>query len=197
MQHESLKNTFNYARDLQFDVLKIEIGIFLFIMQFLYVLLFCAIIRYFGIVSNLLIIILILHWLVILGIAFNVWNHQQKFKSVDYKATLRVTKLLHHLLNQKIDSSTYVITANRQRSIWQNIMRFASFVVIDKNGATLFIANTINVDSRRSIEFLNDVSLDLAKYLKLHNTAYQRLILDVNRFGFNHVEEYEAKKLYT
>lgn len=197
MKHKSLENTFWSYKGLQFDVLKIEICIFLFMMQFLYLLLMYVIMNYFGFMPKLVASLWLIHLLIVGGLLSNIWLHSRKYSSINYWESLKVSKLLQKMLNLKVDSSTYVVSADRQRSVWQNVMRFACFAIVEKNGSTtIYVSNSLSVDSRRSINYLNDMSVNIAKYLRLNNTTFERMVLGVKRFGFVHVEEYEAKTMY-
>lgn len=122
--------------------------------------------------------------LVILGIIdINLLTNIQKYPKYyrkeyeqlgyDFQESHKLTRYLQRLLRSKVDSSSYISSANRQNQIENNLIRLGSFVICFRQSIYIFILRTGGIDGRRDINDLNEIARELANFTNSRNSSFQ------------------------
>lgn len=197
---KSVDVIFDQARFMQFQIAKM--GLVLFI-TFVGVVPFLAIqvimYRTFGlclrVLNHLILLLLVMIVLIVVDLCFD--KKRAHEVNIDYVKTIKASWLLVRMMVVNVDSSSYNVSANHQRQVKQNVLRLASFVVVDqKQTAAMYIAESLKADTMRDSELMNRVAYDVAQYLKLRNSGFQQYVWQVKRLGIEHTEKYRAQLLY-
>lgn len=123
--------------------------------------------------------------LVILGIIdINLLTNIQKYPKYyrkeyeqlgyDFQESHKLTRYLQRLLRSKVDSSSYISSANRQNQIENNLIRLGSFVICFRQSIYIFILRTGGIDGRRDINDLNEIARELANFTNSRNSSFQQ-----------------------
>ena len=123
--------------------------------------------------------------LVILGIIdINLLNNIQKYPKYyrkeyeqlgyDFQESHKLTRYLQRLLRSKVDSSSYISSANRQNQIENNLIRLGSFAICFRQSIYIFILRTGGIDGRRDINDLNEIARELANFTNSRNSSFQQ-----------------------
>lgn len=123
--------------------------------------------------------------LVILGIIdINLLTNIQKYPKYyrkeyeqlgyDFQESHKLTRYLQRLLRSKVDSSSYISSANRQNQIENNLIRLGSFVICFRQSIYIFILRTGGIDGRRDINNLNEIARELANFTNSRNSSFQQ-----------------------
>lgn len=123
--------------------------------------------------------------LVILGIIdINLLTNVQKYPKYyrkgyeqlgyDFQESHKLTRYLQRLLRSKVDSSSYISSANRQNQIENNLIRLGSFVICFRQSIYIFILRTGGIDGRRDINDLNEIARELANFTNSRNSSFQQ-----------------------
>lgn len=142
--------------------------------------------------------------LVILGIIdINLLTNIQKYPKYyrkeyeqlgyDFQESHKLTRYLQRLLRSKVDSSSYISSANRQNQIENNLIRLGSFVICFRQSIYIFILRTGGIDGRRDINELNEIARELANFTNSRNSSFQQFTTEykppfmINRRLVNYV----------
>lgn len=142
--------------------------------------------------------------LVILGIIdINLLTNIQKYPKYyrkeyeqlgyDFQESHKLTRYLQRLLRSKVDSSSYISSANRQNQIENNLIRLGSFVICFRQSIYIFILRTGGIDGRRDINDLNEIARELANFTNSRNSSFQQFTTEykppfmINRRLVNYV----------
>lgn len=198
--NQDSRQYFDISKFMQFDVLKIMLCVMVLVIL---ILPFMAIefILYltFGFYSAFLfkIILLLTFFEILIGINLSINKRKAKASHIDYTESLKTTWMLIKMLDVAVDSSKYNYSANHQRQVVQNVLRFSSYVlVLEKGTACIFVAEPLNIDARRNPENLNQISNNLAQYLRLTNSNFKNEIWRIKRWGMLRTEKYDVQQLY-
>lgn len=123
--------------------------------------------------------------LVILGIIdINLLTNIQKYPKYyrkeyeqlgyDFQESHKLTRYLQRLLRSKVDSSSYISSANRQNQIENNLIRLGSFAICFRQSIYIFILRTGGIDGRRDINDLNEIARELANFTNSRNSSFQQ-----------------------
>lgn len=123
--------------------------------------------------------------LVILGIIdINLLTNIQKYPKYyrkgyeqlgyDFQESHKLTRYLQRLLRSKVDSSSYISSADRQNQIENNLIRLGSFVICFRQSIYIFILRTGGIDGRRDINDLNEIARELANFTNSRNSSFQQ-----------------------
>ncbi|MBI1700518.1 hypothetical protein HYQ59_1870 [Lactobacillus crispatus] len=194
------KQYFDDSKFLQFSIFKIMLCVMILTILILpFIAIECILYLTFRFYSVLLLKLILFLFLFEVAIGINLLMSKRKAEknNIDYIGTLKATWLLIKMLNVAVDSSQYNYSANHQREIIQNILRFSSYVLIfQKQMACIFIAEPLSSDFQRNSENLNQISSTIARYLQLTNSNFKNEIWRVKRFGIMRVEKYNTQILY-
>lgn len=142
--------------------------------------------------------------LVILGIIdINLLTNIQKYPKYyrreyeqlgyDFQESNKLTRYLQRLLRSKVDSSSYISSANRQNQLENNLIRLGSFVICFRQSIYIFILQTGGIDGRRDINDLNEIARELANFTSARNSSFQQFTTEykpplmINRRLVNYV----------
>lgn len=92
----------------------------------------------------------------------------------DFQESQKLTRYLQRLLRSKVDSSSYISSANRQNQIENNLIRLGSFVICFRQSIYIFILRTGGIDGRRDINDLNEIARELANFTNSRNSSFQQ-----------------------
>ena len=142
--------------------------------------------------------------LVILGIIdINLLTNIQKYPKYyrkeyeqlgyDFQESHKLTRYLQRLLRSKVDSSSYISSANRQNQIENNLIRLGSFAICFRQSIYIFILQTGGIDGRRDINDLNEIARELANFTSARNSSFEQFTTEykpplmINRRLVNYV----------
>lgn len=102
--------------------------------------------------------------------------YRQEYEQLGYsfQESKKLTKYLQRLLRSKVDSSSYISSAQRQNQLENNLIRLGSFVVCFKQSIYIFILRTGGIDGRRDINDLNEIARELANFTDARNSSFQQ-----------------------
>lgn len=197
---KSVDVVFDQARFMQFEIAKMGLILFLTIVGVVPLVAIQVIVyRTFGIYLRVIVHLTLLLLAMIVLIAVDLCFDKKRAHEVniDFDKSIKASWLLIRSMVVNVDSSSYNVSADHQRQVKQNILRLASFVVVDrKQTAAIYIAESLRADTVRDLELLNHVAYDIAQYLKLRNSSFQQQMWQVKRFGIGHTEKYSTQLLY-
>lgn len=198
--NQDSRQYFDASKFMQFDILKIMLCVMvlvILILPFMAIefILYLTFRFYFTFLFR--VILLLIFFEIVIGINLAMNERKANANHIDYTESLRTTWMLIKMLDVSVDSSKYNYSANHQRQVVQNVLRFSSYVlVLEKGTACIFVAEPLNVDARRDSESLNQISNNLAQYLRLTNSNFKSKIWRVKRCGVLRTEKYDIQQLY-
>lgn len=200
MMNKDSKQFFEQSKFMQFEIIKIMICIMIlviFILPFIVIeIILLATFSFYSVLLLKAIMFLIIVEIAIM-ISFMINRKKANEENIDYNQTLKATWLLVKMLNVKVDSSKFNYSADHQRQIIQNVLRYSSYVLVfKKQTACIFVAEPLSSDAQRNSENLNQVSNTMSRYLGLTNSNFKDEIWRVKRLGMIHVEKYNTQILY-
>lgn len=92
----------------------------------------------------------------------------------DFQESNKLTRYLQRLLRSKVDSSSYISSANRQNQLENNLIRLGSFVICFRQSIYIFILQTGGIDGRRDINDLNEIARELANFTNSRNSSFEQ-----------------------
>lgn len=111
----------------------------------------------------------------------------------DFQESNKLTRYLQRLLRSKVDSSSYISSANRQNQLENNLIRLGSFVICFRQSIYIFILQTGGIDGRRDINDLNEIARELANFTSARNSSFEQFTTEykpplmINRRLVNYV----------
>ena len=102
--------------------------------------------------------------------------YRQEYEQLgyDFQESKKLTRYLQRLLRSKVDSSSYISSANRQNQIENNLIRLGSFIICFRQSIYIFILRTGGIDGRRDINELNEMAREIAKFTNSRNSSFQQ-----------------------
>lgn len=92
----------------------------------------------------------------------------------DFQESNKLTRYLQRLLRSKVDSSSYISSANRQNQLENNLIRLGSFAICFRQSIYIFILRTGGIDGRRDINDLNEIARELANFTNSRNSSFEQ-----------------------
>ena len=200
MMNKDSKQFFDQSNFMQFEIIKIMVCIMIlviFILPFsvIEIILLATFSFYSALLLKAIIFLIIVE--VVIMISFMINRKKADKENIDYNQTLKATWLLVKMLNVRVDSSKFNYSADHQRQIIQNVLRYSSYVLVfKKQTACIFVAEPLSSDAQRNSENLNQVSNTMSRYLGLTNSNFKDEIWRVKRLGMIRVEKYNTQILY-
>lgn len=188
------------AKFMQFDLAKIGLAIFVFLVGVIPLTVIEVIVyKIFGLYLKFLMKLIGLLVISVMVLIVDLFRHEKRAReaNIDYIKSLKATWLLVRMIAVNVDDSRFSVSADHNRQVKQNILRLASFVIVEtKQTAAIFIAQSLNADTRRDLEAMNYTASDIARYLRLTASNYREQVWQVKRLGFKHIEKYSTQLLY-
>lgn len=102
--------------------------------------------------------------------------YRQEYEQLgyDFQESKKLTRYLQRLLRSKVDSSSYISSANRQNQIENNLIRLGSFIICFRQSIYIFILRTGGIDGRRDINELNEMAREIANFTNSRNSSFQQ-----------------------